>query len=177
MAQIKKIYSNFVLVRKTKPYEREEDAPVEINNSELSRLNFVELRTKLKLIPSLILPSSFYYYFNCSNTSRVLGLTNICSSFAHRLQNNNMTKRDRNNLPSTVNLNIVNTSSSNLVTIFTSFSSTKREILYNNNSAHNQFTSFSNYLPSSILPDPFINLTTVPSPLKFGDARMRINID
>ena len=66
---------------------------------------------------------------------------------------NNTTKSDRNNLPSTVNLNIVNTSSSNLVTIFTSFSSTKREILYNNNSAHNQFTSFSNYLPSSILPD------------------------
>ena len=138
----------------------EGDIPVTTNNSKIHRLNFVELRYNFKLIPSLILP---LYSFNCSNILINLGITNVCSLFAYSLQRNYITKYDISTLPPIVNLNMVNNSSFNLVTIFTSFSSIKRETIHDSNSSDNQFTSFSDYLPSSIFPDPFINITTVPS--------------
>ena len=139
--------------------------PIAMNTSKLPRLNFVELRSKLKLIPSLILPPSSFNSFHCSNIVKKIGTTNICSSFEHSLHGNYITKHERNVSPPTINLNIVNTSSSNFVTIFTSFSPTKGETIHDSDSSHNQFTFFSNNLPSSILTDPFINIIT--APLKF----------
>ena len=81
----------------------------------------------------------------------MLGSINVYSSFVHSIQGNHITKHDRNTLPLTVNFNIVTNSSFKLVTIFTRFSSTKEENLHDNDSTHNQFTSFPNYISSSIL--------------------------
>ena len=110
-----------------------------MNNNELPRLNFVELRSKFKLIPSLILPTSSFNVFNCSDISRTLGITIVCSSFAHILQGNHITKHNINTLSPTMNLDIVNNSSSISVTIFTSFSSIKGYTLHVRDSTHNPF--------------------------------------
>ena len=115
----------------------ERDEPVATNNSELPRLNFAALKYKLKLIPSLISTSSSFNSFNYSNIVRNLSTTNVRSSFAHSLQENHSIKHDRNTLPPTVHLNIVNNSSSNLVPIFTSFSSTKGNTIYDSDSMPN----------------------------------------
>ena len=136
--------------------------PVAIKNSELLRINFAKLRSQLKLIPSLILPSCSFYSINCSNIVRDLGTTNICSSFVYSLQKIYITKHNDNTLTHTININIVNSSTFILVTIFTSFSSVKGDILHDSIFIHSLFIYSSNYLPSSILPDPFINVITVP---------------
>jgi len=108
----------------------------------------VKLGGKLKFIPSLILPPSSFNSFICSNIVRTLGTINVCGSFAHSLQRNYIIKNDRNILPPTVNPNIVNISRSSLVTIFTSFSSTKGKTIHDSDLSHKQFTSFSNYVQS-----------------------------
>ena len=123
--------------------------PVAIKNSELLRINFAKLRSQLKLIPSLILPSCSFNSLNYTNTVKTLKTTNICSSFAHILQGHHITKHDRSTLTPNVNLNIVNKSSSNLVTMFTSFSSTKgkslRDVFFHTQLVHFFFQLFSSF--------------------------------
>ena len=140
---------------------REGIIPIATNNIELPWLNFVERRSELNLIPSLILPCSSFICFNFSNIVKPLGTTNIFSSFANSLQESHITKHDINTLLPTLNFSIVNNSSFNLITIFTGISSTKGRlimivILWK------IISLFFNYLSSSIITNPIINVITVP---------------
>ena len=80
-----------------------------------------------------------------------------------------ITKNDRNTLDSALNLNIVNTSSLNLVTTFTSFGHPK-ERLFMIVLLRTTSSLFSNYFPRSRLPDRLINVITIPPKLFWNKA-------
>ena len=132
------------------------------NNSELSRLNLdSKLRSNLQLdtkfhLPSCTLPLSS---FNCSNVVSTCCINNVYSYFTSRPNNVCITKNDCQHLESKVNLHLINTTSSNFVTVITS--STLDHQL-DRSSRPLLFTSIDNQLPSSLLPHNFINAITVP---------------
>ena len=133
------------------------------NNSALPQVNlYFKLRSNLQQdtklhLPSCTLPLSSFKYSNVVSTCCI---NNVCSSFTSRPNNICITKTDCQNLKSKVNLNIINTTSSILVTVVTS--STLGHHL-DSNSLPLSFTSIDNQLPSSLLPHPVINAITVPS--------------
>ena len=73
-------------------------------------------------------------------------------------KNISVTNHDKNILTSNVSLNIINTVSTNLITVFTS-SETKS--LNDSSTLLYHFTSFTNYLPPKLLADSIINVITI----------------
>ena len=93
------------------------DEAVGTTNSKHPRLNLHnKLRSQFKLESSLLLPSSF---FNCSNIVSTLSVNHVCS-VPHKQQIIFVTNYDKNIVTSNVNLNIITTANTNLVTLVTS---------------------------------------------------------
>ena len=64
----------------------------------------------------------------------------------------------KNIVKSNVNLNIITTASSNLVTVVTSV---ETKSLHDSSTLLHHFTSFTNYLPPKLLADSIINVITI----------------
>ena len=132
------------------------------NNSALPQVNlYFKLRSNLQQdtklhLPSCTLPLSSFKYSNVVSTCCI---NNVCSSFTSRPNNICIAKTDCQNLKSKVNLNIINTTSSILVTVV--ISSTLGHHL-DSNSLPLSFTSIDNQFPSSLLPHTVINAITIP---------------
>ena len=154
---------------------REGDLAVVTNNSQLPRLNLdskwrsnLQLDTKLHL-PSCTLPLSS---FNCSNVVSTCCINNVYSYFTSRPNNVCITKNDCQHLKSKVNLHLINTTSSNFVTVITS------STLYHQLDRSSRpllFTSIDNQLPSSLLPHPVIYAITVPPKIWRKNLPLSIN--
>ena len=120
---------------------KEGDVAVETSNSEHPRLYLNNtLRSQYKLDSILFLPS---YSFNCSNIVNIFSV-NIFCSVTHKQWNIPVTNHDKNILTSYVNLNILNTASTNIVTLV---NSSETKSLHDRSTLPHHFTSFTNYIP------------------------------
>ena len=85
-------------------------------------------------------------------------MNNVCSYFTSRHKSYHIINNDSLCLKSKVNLDHINTTSTNLVTVVNSYTTDYQQ---NNNSRRNSFTSIDNQLPSSLPPHPIINTITI----------------
>ena len=135
---------------------KEEDLTVETSNSELHRLNFNKLRFHFKLNKSYLLNTCT---INCSSIVRSTSFNNVSNCFTAKQQNFSIDNQDKTIFMPTVFSNIIKITNSNLATPFTSPTWDHQQ---HHLASYPHFTSFSSQLYPSILPDPVVNVITIP---------------